>query len=813
MRLNLRFLSLFLLSPFFLLAQTPGDNLFDNSFVHEIKIYFDDPDFWDLLSQDYLEASNTGADVPYRSAYQVYIDGVLLEDVGVRHKGFSSYFGEGIKKSLKLNLDKFNDGQTYDGLHSININNGTGDPALQRDFLCYDMIRTTGAPAPRVSHAKVYLNDTYWGIYVLVEQVDKTFLANHFDDNDGNLFKNMSWSNLEYLGTNPDDYKVIYELKTNEIEDDWSGLIELMNIINNSTNASFPSKIQQVFDVPGYLKILAIDVMTDNWDSYIEHGRNFYLYEAPNGGKFHWIPWDYNLAMGGDFSTSGNPQVLDPSCPGYINFSFEIGANDEVSFADASTVSPDSWSWDFGNGNSSTEQNPVYVYPTDGIYDVCLTTTTVFPDTVCTKTLCKTIDLTVDFSGCVTLANGSCPYEPYDPLLAEVMTNFTFCCDSEWDPFCQDMYNFFEAQQNGVGGPNPPLNFSLLQTNSSRTLVSRLMNVADFRELYLEYCCEILENNFTKERLFPLIDEQADLVRQSVYDDPNYIFTKNYFEYDVGFGGVANGATIPQLKKFIENRIPYLQQDLENTNYACGSATASIGFMDVAINELVADNDSTSSVSDAGEFDDWIELYNNTSATIDLTGYYLSDNTSIPFKWPFPLGTKINAGAYLIVWADNQGGQPGLHADFKLSKDGEEIQLIHSDGTVIDMVTFGEQTTNKGFARRPNGTGDFVIQNTTFKANNESISASHETFAEHWRVFPNPAKDVLHIMFADGTNMEQLNIGLYNQLGQQVLASQSYKYKNEKATLDVANLPSGLYRLAIRQGDGSLASVSVMVGM
>lgn len=812
MRLDLRFLSLLLLSPFLVCAQTPGDQLFDNSFVHEIKIYFEEPDFWEVLSQDYEEASITQTDIPYRSAFQVTIDGVLLENVGVRHKGFSSYFAEGYKKSLKLDLDKFKDGQTYDGLKKINLNNGTGDPALQRDFLCYDIIRNTGAPAPRVSHAKVYINDAYWGVYIIVEQVDKTFLGHHFDDNDGNLFKNMSWSNLEYFGTNPDDYREIYELKTNEAEDDWSGLMEFLNIINNSSNADFPSKIQQVFDVPNYLKILAIDVMTDNWDSYIEHGRNFYLYEAPNDGKFHWIPWDYNLAMGGDFSTTGNPQVFDPVCPGYPNFSFHVGDNDEVSFTDASTENPDSWFWDFGNGSSSTAQNPVYAYPMDGVYNVCLTTTKSYPDTACTKTFCKEIDLTVDFSACPTLASGSCPYPPYDPLLVEVMNSFTFCCDSDWDPFCQNYYDFLEAAQNGVGGPNPPLNFSLLQDNSSKTLVNRLMNVADFRELYLEYCCQILENNFTAERLFPLIDTQADLLRQAVYTDPNYFFTKNYFEYDVGYGGAANGATIPQLKKFIENRIPFLQQDLENTNYECGSATSPIGFMDLVINELVADNDSTSGISDAGEFDDWIELYNNTSATIDLTGFYLSDNISNPYKWAFPLGTKINAGAYLIVWADNQGGQPGLHADFKLSKEGEEIQLIHSDGTVIDHVIFSEQTTNKGYARRPNGTGDFVIQTSTFKANNENTVASHENHAEQWRVFPNPAKDVLHIHFANEINMEQLTIGLYNQLGQQVLPYQPYKYINGQATLPVADLPSGLYRLAIRHGDGSLESVSVVVG-
>ena len=43
-----------------------------------------------------------------------------------------------------------------------------------------------------------------------------------------------------------------------------------------------------------------------------------------------------------------------------------------VEFEDLSTGSPTSWLWDFGNGNSSTLQNPVTIYNTAGVYDVVL---------------------------------------------------------------------------------------------------------------------------------------------------------------------------------------------------------------------------------------------------------------------------------------------------------------------------------------------------------------------------------------------------------------------------------------------------------
>jgi hypothetical protein len=49
--------------------------------------------------------------------------------------------------------------------------------------------------------------------------------------------------------------------------------------------------------VPQYLRILACDVLMYNWDSYYDHGRNFYLYENPTTSLIEWIPWDYNLAF------------------------------------------------------------------------------------------------------------------------------------------------------------------------------------------------------------------------------------------------------------------------------------------------------------------------------------------------------------------------------------------------------------------------------------------------------------------------------------------------------------------------------------
>ncbi|MYA15643.1 MAG: lamin tail domain-containing protein, partial [Gammaproteobacteria bacterium] len=130
----------------------------------------------------------------------------------------------------------------------------------------------------------------------------------------------------------------------------------------------------------------------------------------------------------------------------------------------------------------------------------------------------------------------------------------------------------------------------------------------------------------------------------------------------------------------------------------------------VAINELMASNTNTI-LDPQGDDDDWIELKNTTSATVDLSGMYLSDDASDPKKWPLPAGTSLAGEAYLLIWADDDDGDsPGLHANFKLSAKGETVVLSDSDAngnTLIDVVVFGALDEDESFGRMPNGSGAF----------------------------------------------------------------------------------------------------------
>lgn len=139
----------------------------------------------------------------------------------------------------------------------------------------------------------------------------------------------------------------------------------------------------------------------------------------------------------------------------------------------------------------------------------------------------------------------------------------------------------------------------------------------------------------------------------------------------------------------------------------------------VVINELVADNESLQA-DETGAYSDWIELYNNGNATVDLSGWYLTDEDTKLDRWAFPQGTVIAAGGTLVVWADDETDTlGGLHASFKLSASGENVYLVNGNLEIADHVEYVDAPEDQSYSRQPNGTGDFAwSSNASFNAVN-----------------------------------------------------------------------------------------------
>ncbi len=131
------------------------------------------------------------------------------------------------------------------------------------------------------------------------------------------------------------------------------------------------------------------------------------------------------------------------------------------------------------------------------------------------------------------------------------------------------------------------------------------------------------------------------------------------------------------------------------------------------INEFMADNDGF--IQDPqNDYNDWIEIYNYGPIAIDIGGMYMTDILANPTLWEIPTGspteTTIEAGGYLLIWADNDTGDGPSHVGFRLSKSGgEDIGLYDPDENPVDTIAgFGAQNTDESYGRWPNGSESWL---------------------------------------------------------------------------------------------------------
>jgi len=272
-------------------AQTEGDAFFAMPVVHDISMTFADPNYWDSLTaymplEQYMKAN-------------ISIDGVAYNDVGIKFKGNSSYSNPSTKKPFKIDMNEFVSGQDIDGLKKFNLNNGFKDPSFMREKIALDFYNEHQLAAPRCAYTKVTINGTYWGLYMFVEEANKTFLDDddRFGNKQGNLFKGDPSGDLKWLGSTASNYYTKYELHTNETANDWSDLVHLIDEINNS-GSFFYDSLEAVLQTDHFIRHWAAMNLFSNLDSYIGSGHNYFLYHDTLSGKFEFISWDVNESFG-----------------------------------------------------------------------------------------------------------------------------------------------------------------------------------------------------------------------------------------------------------------------------------------------------------------------------------------------------------------------------------------------------------------------------------------------------------------------------------------------------------------------------------
>jgi len=116
------------------------------------------------------------------------------------------------------------------------------------------------------------------------------------------------------------------------------------------------------------------------------------------------------------------------------------------------------------------------------------------------------------------------------------------------------------------------------------------------------------------------------------------------------------------------------------TIYLIGPANAA----QLVINEFMARNDSEQPLRNGdlldedGDPSDWIEIYNPTDESINLDGWFLTDDADDMRKWEFP-AVEIARGGFLVVFASGKKRRDAdgeLHTNFQLRASGEFLALF-----------------------------------------------------------------------------------------------------------------------------------------
>lgn len=645
-----------------------AQDFYDPTVLRTVEIDFQDTNWWQLLQQNYQSQTNILADLT--------VEGVTYPDVGVRIRGNTSFFAlpPGSEKvSLNIETDFVNADQDVMGYRNLNFNNAFTDPTFCREVV-YMNVLAKWIPSGRANHVVVELNGQNWGVYANVQQFDKTMLEEFFEDEDGLRIKmpnNPGGPGLQFQGTNPNSYNQ-YEIKddggfANPIDQ----LIELCEAIDtfNPTNWNLIDDYCAVD--PSIWTVVMENLFADD-DSYINKGADFVVYQNPIDGRSHILQTDgnetfknANWSLFFKFNSSSKPFLNNVLSNPELRQRYVAHMRSVLHELDWANLGP------VVNAHRQLIDAAVQADP---------------------KKLYTYNQFVNNFTSSVSIGGFG----------GNVMGLQQFA-NQRYNLLATNVEMLASAPAIASVQPNGDQPGT---TVTVRALVNAPVDPVASVRLYYRESPEL------GWRRTPMFDDGmhndgaagdrlygADLPFQGV---PGQRIA--YYVEAISANAFGSSSYFPERA---ENAPSILEFDLSPT----GS--------DIVINEVMAQNQN--GIQDAsGSFEDWFELYNRGTTTVDLSGMYLSDSLDQPTKWQIPAGTLLAPGEFAFYWADDDVAEGPNHTAFKLSASGELVALFDTDGaTLVTSFEFGQQLPDVSTGSLFDGTeGTYALYSPSPDASN-----------------------------------------------------------------------------------------------
>lgn len=704
------------------LAQQPRLNdaaaaFFDDTAVREIRLYFDDPNWYNTL----LNGHNTTADPYYPCRFQYGT--TVINQIGCRFKGNSSFRRNGIKKPFKLDFNEYDDDANFLGLKKLNLNNFDLSPDFMREKLLHDFAGKYVA-ALRSVYVRLYVNDAFYGLYLGVEQPDKQMMQSRYGENeDGNLYEGEEQMggapgagrpNLAYLGANQSAYQNVYILKTNEEANDFSRLIKFVDVLNNTPLTTLPTELEKVCDVENWLYGMALNNLVVNLDSYLGAAAEYYLYDRDSDGRFVHIQWDHNESFGitGDGTPRlNNPFITDPFyLPGttgtnarpFLQRTWAVDAYKRLYLRIMARFLREGFNPTTMSARVTQLANLIRSHVTEDpnkAYTLAQFETNLNTQVTAANLLVPGINefVTARYNYLRNYLNAQAL--PNDVRLNELVT----INNGAYKDAAGDADPWVELHNLGPG-PVTLTGFYLTDDPANPTkwqVPARTLADGEYLVLWLD--AEPGEGDTHVSFKVPATGGKLYLFASAV-STQNALDTLTVPTLVAGQAYVRKG-------DYGDNWGTSFQATPAAANNTTRTSAPSQGSGLLLVNEIMADNDSAFADPDeAGAYEDWFEVYNPGTTTVDMSGMYITDNATNPTKWKVPAGVTIPAGGRLVFIADGETTQGSRHTSWSLSADGEVIAIYGTDGTtLIDSYTFSTQQTDVSIGRTTDGAASWSI--------------------------------------------------------------------------------------------------------
>ncbi|KAF9376485.1 hypothetical protein BGX21_003477 [Mortierella sp. AD011] len=234
--------------------------------------------------------------------------------------------GHGSREFKKLSLRvKFDEdkGETFFDCPIIKLRSETSDPTMFREKLYFDILDSIGVKTTQGSWVRVYVNGQPFGFHLMVQDIETPFLRGtvHLGSSNpkelGSLYQMGSHvlgqeATMQYNGSLTADYNPeIYSnqnLGDNPKKEPMTQLISFFKDLQeyDPTMSGGIKFWNSRLDLDGYLRAMAMEYLTGNWDAYWWKGNNYFMYYNPVEARWLFLPTDFDST----FSDGGLADVL-----------------------------------------------------------------------------------------------------------------------------------------------------------------------------------------------------------------------------------------------------------------------------------------------------------------------------------------------------------------------------------------------------------------------------------------------------------------------------------------------------------------------